>query len=69
MFSLTARTSLKAAAARSLARPAPIAVRFIGGHGSTMHDNDPEVRRAPRVRRIPLTPPVHRRSSAKSRRT
>lgn len=39
MLSLAARTTLRAA------RPcaAPAAVRFVGGHGSTMHDNDPEL--------------------------
>jgi hypothetical protein len=41
MFSLTTRTALRAAAPR---RAAPAAVRFVGGPGSTMHGNDPQVR-------------------------
>jgi hypothetical protein len=41
MFSLATRTALRAAAPR---RAAPAAVRFVGGPGSTMHGNDPEVR-------------------------
>lgn len=45
-MSVIARTGLRViTASSSLKRVSPIAVRYVGGHGSTSHDNDPEVRK------------------------